>query len=94
MSMKVIVFYIFVYVNGLNIAYIKGISRYRKSIVLNIANTIQHKSCPLLEHFDNRIKKTDNKKIVWASVSGPWDFEYYIEIEEMLSQQGEVSMLE
>ncbi len=94
MSMKLIVFYIFVYVNGLNIAHTKGMSRYRKSIVLNVANTIQHKSCPLLEHFDNRMKKSDTKKIVWASVSGPWDFEYYNEIEEMLTQQGEVSMLE
>jgi len=91
--MKLIVFYIFVYVNGLNIAHTKGISRYRKSIVLNVARNMNSKPCPLLEHFDNRMKKSDNK-IVWASVSGPWEIKYYNEIEEMLSQQGEVSMLE
>ena len=98
MSMKLIMFYIFVYVNGLNMARIKGMSRYRKSIVLNVANSIQHKSCPLLEHFDNRPKRADdidvNKKIIWSSISGPWNIEYYDEIDELLMQEGELSMLE
>ena len=93
MSMKLIVFYIFVYVNGLNMVQTRGLTRYKNSFILNVARNMNSKPCPLLENFDNIMKKNDNK-IVWASVSGPWEIKYYNEIEEMLSQQGEVSMLE
>lgn len=94
MTMKLIVFYIFVCVNGLNIVHTKGMSRYRKSIVLNVANTIQYKSCPLLEHIDHIMKKSDNNKIVWAYMSHPWDLEYYDEIEALLTQEGEVPIID
>ena len=93
MSMKLIVFYIFVYVNGLNMVQTRGLTRYKNSFILNVARNMNSKPCPLLENFDNIMKKNDNN-IVWASVSGPWEIKYYNEIEEMLSQQGEVSMLE
>tara|TARA_X000000950_G_C13691168_1_gene568117 strand:+ start:350 stop:601 length:252 start_codon:yes stop_codon:yes gene_type:complete len=82
LSIKVIIICLFVYVNGLNIAHVKAVSRYRKSIVFNLANSIQNKPCPLLEHFQNKGKKA-------YDISNKED-----EILEILIQEGEVSMLE
>ena len=100
-SMKtIILFMVMFYVNSLNMVQTRGLTRYKNSFILNVARNMNSKPCPLLEHFDNRQKRADdmdfetNKKIVWSSISGPWEIKHYDDLEDILTQQGEVSMLD
>tara|TARA_B100000401_G_scaffold395566_1_gene304588 strand:- start:3516 stop:3785 length:270 start_codon:yes stop_codon:yes gene_type:complete len=75
--------------NAINVAKSRGMNRYRKSIFINVVNKVNNptKGCPLIEYFDTRRTRAD--EIVTPLIPDNEDSIY-----ELLSQEGEVSMLE
>jgi len=87
-------------VNALSNFYLRGLSRYRNSLVFNIGKNIKNDNCPIVDYFETRSKKVDdiNYKFKWYTLAGPWKFNQYYEYEEtlynMLEQQGEVPIID
>lgn len=94
-------------VNALSYSQLKGLNRYRKSFILNIAKNIKNDPCPLIDYFETRQKKADemniySKKIKWNSISRPWEFNendyddyiYQQTMYNLLEQNGEVPLID
>ncbi len=87
-------------VNSLSSFYIRGLSRYRNSLVFNIGKNIKNDICPIVDYFETRSKKVDdlNYKFKWSTIAGPWKLYQYYNYEEtiynMLEQHGEVSLID
>tara|TARA_Y200000002_G_C22189800_1_gene458798 strand:+ start:251 stop:556 length:306 start_codon:yes stop_codon:yes gene_type:complete len=95
-----LVLFIISTVNALSDFYLRGLSRYRNSLVFNIGKNIKNEVCPIVDYFETRSKKADdlNFKFKWTTIAGPWNLHQYNHNEEilynMLEQHGEVSLIE
>lgn len=95
-----LVVFIFSTVNSLSNFYLRGLSRYRNSLVFNIGKNIKIDVCPIVDYFETRSKKVDelNYKFKWTIIAGPWKLYQYNDYEEtiynMLEQHGEVLLID
>ena len=96
----VLVVLIIVTVNGLSNFYLRGLSRYRNSLVFNIGKKLKNDVCPIVDYFETRSKKADdfNFKFKWTTTSTTWNFYQYNYNEEtlynILEQHGEVPIID
>lgn len=87
-------------VNGLSNFHLRGLSRYRNSLVFNIGKNIKNDVCPIVDYFETRSKKVDDLKykFKWTTVAGPWKLYQYYDYEEtiynMLEQDGEIPLID
>lgn len=95
-----LVLFIISTVNSLSNIHLRGLSRYRNSLVFKIGKNIKNNVCPIVDYFETRSKKVDdiNYKFKWTTIAGPWKLYQYYDYEEtihnMLEQHGEVPIID